>query len=63
MLTNSVILMMHHIAMTLLVHDHWLLSDNLKRIKTELRTQNLNIHLFDINYKYIIPLHKKNNMY
>ncbi len=27
------------------------------------RTQHSDIHLFDINYKYIIPLHKKNNMY
>ncbi len=29
----------------------------------KLRSQNSDIHLFYINYKYIIPIHKKNNMY
>ncbi len=31
--------------------------------RQNIRTQNSDIHLFDINYKYIISLHKKNNMY
>ncbi len=34
----------------------------MKRCIPELRTQNSDIYFFDINYKYIIPLHKKNNI-